>query len=104
MQATAGRFARASELEELMKRVAIGPCRRSAGEKRRIQAPGLSTVLKPWGVDEVDVHRVIRRVRLGSRVVERAATKRGGDTTYKTSLGPVSGVLFPPSAFLGPVF
>jgi hypothetical protein len=42
-------------------------------------------------------------VRLGSRVVERAATKRGGDTTYKTSLGPVSEVLFPPSAFFGPV-
>src|SRR3712207_28252 len=41
------------------------------------------------GVDEADVHRSIRRVRLGSRAVVRAATNLGGDAGDKTPFGPV---------------
>src|SRR5215217_5453530 len=41
------------------------------------------------GVDEADVHRSIRRVRLGPRAVVRAATNLGGDAGDKTPLTPV---------------
>src|SRR5215210_6670339 len=41
------------------------------------------------GVDEVDVHRIIRRMRLGLRAVVRAATNTGGDAGDKTPPGPV---------------
>ncbi|HLL57719.1 MAG TPA: hypothetical protein VK359_07330 [Rubrobacteraceae bacterium] len=40
------------------------------------------------GVDEVDVHRVIRRVRLGLRAVVRAATNYGGDAGDKAPPEP----------------
>ena len=39
-------------------------------------------------------------MRLGSRVVERTTTKRGGDAAHKTSFGPDSEVLLSPLAFL----
>jgi hypothetical protein len=41
---------------------------------------------KRAGVDEADVHRSIRRVRLGPRAVVRAATNLGGDAGDKTPL------------------
>jgi hypothetical protein len=40
------------------------------------------------GVDEEDVHRTIRRVRLGLRAVVRAATNLGGDAGDKTPPRP----------------
>ncbi len=40
------------------------------------------------GVDEEDVHRTIRRVRLGLRAVVRVATNLGGDAGDKTPPRP----------------
>jgi hypothetical protein len=48
-----------------------------------------SGVLFRAGVDEADVHRSIRRVRLGPRAVVRAATNLGGDAGDKTPLTPI---------------
>src|SRR3712207_6646327 len=48
------------------------------------------------GVDEADVHRSIRRARLGSRAVVRAATNPGGDAGDKTPSGPDDHLSSPP--------
>lgn len=58
-----------------------------ARDGQRIQAPGLFAEFaesrSTWRVDEEDVYRVIRRMRLGQWAVERAVANPGGDAGNK---------------------
>ena len=51
-------------------------------EKKQHQAPELPD-MKHRGVDEVDVYRIIRRVRLGQRAVVRVVVNPGGNAGDK---------------------
>ena len=51
-------------------------------EEKQQQAPELPD-MKHRGVDEVDVYRIIRRVRLGQRAVVRVVVNPGGDAGDK---------------------
>jgi hypothetical protein len=51
-------------------------------EEKQHEAPELLD-MKHWGVDEVDVYRIIRRVRLGKRAVVRVVVNPGGNAGDK---------------------